>query len=380
MSDSPKYLEISRRIEAEINSGRWSQGKRMPGVRGIAAHYEVSTVTASRAVQLLRDRGLVCSVERSGSFPVARSERGREVWMLCSRTTPGPWHRASYSTTMSGFEAMARAGEVALAAGTFDVGERSTEAEIARMARDARAGGVAGLFLMPSRISEAAMHQDEAILRACEASEIPVVLIERNLRGRGRPLERDLVGPDDLDGGYRATRHLHDAGRRRVAFVQGWPISSHGERLAGYLLAVQELGISPLVVEFPLAPLDRLTYAGLAERLVGLEVDGVACHNDVVAMGLIVELLARRVRVPEDVAVVGFEDLPIGDAFSIGLTTYGPNFDAIARRAVHMMTARIESPTAPPARAAIPGRLIVRESAPLLGPPAAQSNPDRSAS
>src|SRR5262249_47310260 len=94
------------------------------------------------------------------------------------------------------------------------------------------------------------------------------------------------------------------------------------------------------------------------------DVDGVTCHHDVVAMGLILGLLARRIRVPGDVAVVGFEDLPIGDAFSIGLTTYSSDFQAIARRAVQVMAARINPPHAPPARIAGPGRVIVRESAP----------------
>ncbi len=377
MSESNKYLDISRRIEAEIVAGQWSEGVRMIGVRGIASKYGVSTVTASRSLQVLRDRGLIRSVERSGSYPVAPKavDRGQALWALCFRTTPGPWYRASHSTTMSGFATMARAGEIALDSGTFAVEDSSTEAEIARMAPDAQTLGVTGLFLMPSRISEAAMRQDEAILRECRSSDLPVVLIERNLRGLARPLEHDLVGPDDLDGGYQCVRHLHDSGRRRVAFVQGGPTSSHRDRMAGYLLARQEASEPSIVIELPGDPLDRLVYASLADRVIASDVDGVACHHDVVAMGLILELLTRRVRVPEDVAVVGFEDLPIGDTFSIGLTTYGPDFGAIARRALRVMASRIDAPDAPPARVAVPGRLIVRESAPIK-PPSVTVEPD----
>jgi LacI family transcriptional regulator len=339
----------------------------MPGVRGIASKYGVSTVTASRSLQVLRDRGLIRSVERSGSFPVAPKavDRGQALWAVCFRTTPGQWYRASHSTTLSGFASMARAGEIGLDTGIFGVEDSSTEAQIVRMALDARSRGVAGLFFMPSRISDSAMRQDEAILRGCRSANLPVVLIERNLRGLARPLEHDLVGPDDLDGGYQCARHLHDSGRRRVAFVLGGPTSSHRDRMAGYLLARQEAGESPIVIELPVDPLGRLVYARLADQVIASDVDGVACHHDVVAMGLIVELLARRVRVPQDVAVVGFEDLPIGDTFSIGLTTYGPDFEAIARRALRVMASRIEAPDCPPARVAVPGRMIVRESAPI---------------
>jgi len=369
MSEAYKYLEVARKIEAEIASGQWSEGSRMIGVRGIASKYGVSAVTASRSLQVLRDQGLIRSVERSGSFPVALKavNHAQALWAVCFRTTPGPWYRASHSTTMSGFASMARAGEIGLDSVTFRVEDSSTEAQIARMASDAQTLGVTGLFLMPSRISDEAMQQDEAILRACRSSNLPVVLIERNLRGRARPLEHDLVGPDDLDGGYQCARHLHDSGRRRVAFVLGGPTSSHRERLAGYLLARQEAGEPPIVVDLPGEPSDRLVYARLADRVIASDVDGVSCYHDAVAMGLILELLARRIRVPEDVAVVGFEDLPIGDAFSIGLTTYGADFEAIARQALRVMASRIESLDAPPARVAVPGRVIVRESAPING-------------
>lgn len=366
MGINSKYLEIARRIEAEIASGQWSEGAKMTGVRGIASKYGVSPVTASKSLQVLRDRGLIQSVERFGSFRVASGavDRGPTPWAVCFRTTPGPWYRASHSTTMSGFAAIARAGEIALDPATFAVEDATTEAQIARMAARAKDLGAAGLFLMPSRISDLAMRQDEAILRECRASSLPVVLIERNLRGRARPLEHDLVGPDDLDGGYRCARHLHDSGHRRVAFVLGGPTSSHRERLAGYLLARQEAGEPSIVIDLTGDPLDRLVYARLADRVIASDVDGVTCYHDVVAMGLILELLARRVRVPEEVAVVGFEDLPIGDAFSIGLTSYSPDFEAIARRALQVMATRISAPDAPPARVAVPGRVIVRESAP----------------
>ncbi|MHC5539911.1 winged helix-turn-helix domain-containing protein, partial [Singulisphaera rosea] len=228
MNEKLKYVDIAKDIEAEIVSGQWPEGERMPGVRGIASKYGVSTVTASRSLQLLRDRGLIRSVQRSGSYPVASKEaRGQPLWAICFRTTPGPWYRASYATTMSGFTSMAQAGEVYLDAMTFRVEEESTEAQIVRMAQDAGERGVSGLFLMPSRISEDSMRQDETVLEACRETGLPVVLIERNLRGAGRPLEYDQVGPDDLDGGYRGTRHLHDSGRRRVAFVLGGPTSSH---------------------------------------------------------------------------------------------------------------------------------------------------------
>ncbi len=60
----------------------------------------------------------------------------------------------------------------------------------------------------------------------------------------------------------------------------------------------------------------------LADRIVSHAADGVVCYQDYSALGLILELLNRGIRVPSDVAITGFDNLPIGKAYSIGLTTY----------------------------------------------------------
>src|SRR5947209_5856832 len=101
----------------------------------------------------------------------------------------------------------------------FPLAPASTEADVRGMARKAKAAGVRGVFLLPSRHSEDELKRDELVLRCCREEGLPVVLVERNLRGHNRPLAADVVATDDLDGAARCTRHLLDAGRKRVAVV-----------------------------------------------------------------------------------------------------------------------------------------------------------------
>jgi LacI family transcriptional regulator len=234
------------------------------------------------------------------------------------------------------------------------------------MVQRAKELGAGGVFLLPSRESDAQMRADEQLLACCREEALPVVLLERNLRGENRPLDTDLVAVDDLDGAARCTRHLLGLGRKRVAMVVASPTSSHNDRVAGYLYALHAARSGDehrsLVLYQAEDRPTREAYALLVDQVRREKVDGVVCYVDYTAVGLIVELLARGVAVPKDVAVVGFDDLPIGNVFSIGVTSYAYPSEGMAVQAVRLMRERLANPGRPPIKVVVPGHLVVRES------------------
>ena len=368
--ETPKYLTISREIEALIRAGRWD-GVKIPSARDLAGQHGVSLGTASRALQVLQDKGLIRTKDRSGSYvaPVEAPSASPGCWALCIRATPGPWFQASLSVTRAGFDALSRDGQgPRIDVDSLDFREFPGPDEVKRRVDSAVEGGVSGVFLMPSRQNPGAAGEDEAILDACRAAGLPVVLLERNLRGHARPLEGDLVAVDDLDGGLKLAGHLFEQGRARVAFVTGSPTSSHEGRMAGYLLAARQAALEsgrsfePMVFDEPRGLPRKAVFQALADQVMGERVDGLVCYQDYTAVGMIIELLNRGVRVPVDVAIAGFDDLPIGHSFSLGVTTYAYPSEAIAREAVRLMQRRIEEPGSPRLRVSLPGELIVRES------------------
>jgi LacI family transcriptional regulator len=359
-----KYLLVSREIENRIRDGQWPAG-RMPGVRELAGQHHVSVVTASRALQVLRDKGLIRTVNRSGCFLAADEPKSGEHFALCLRVTPGRFQRASDSVTRGGFAAAARTMGFTVDDGPFDFTGSATDRNVARQIRQAVDAGLRGLFLMPSRISDDEMRLDERVLSACRGAGLPVVLVERNLRGENRRIEYDLVGLDDVGGAAELTRHLLDRRCKRVAIVVASPISTHEARTAGYLAALFSAGASrysPLVLHELTDRSSKAAFARLADELTDIKADGVVCYNDYLAVGLVLELLSRGLRVPKNLAVAGFDDLPIGSQFAVGITTYTLPAEEIARRAVQIMRQRIAEPEAPPVRVVVAGRLIVRES------------------
>jgi LacI family transcriptional regulator len=190
-----------------------------------------------------------------------------------------------------------------------------------------------------------------------------VVLLDRNLRGHHRPLEYDLVASDHFDGGLRCTEHLIELGRKNVACVIASPTSTHNDRLAGYLYALQMAGDRAVhVVRVPEHLDAREAYPWTADELVRRGADGVICYQDYVAVGVILELFRRGLNVPRDVAVVGCDDLPIGQSFALGVTSYTYPSEAIARTALRVMANRIAHPDDPPVKVTLPSRLVVRDS------------------
>ncbi|MEU3342223.1 LacI family DNA-binding transcriptional regulator [Streptomyces sp. NPDC006668] len=179
----------------------------------------------------------------------------------------------------------------------------------------------------------------------------------------------DHVGIDDVTASREATEHLLDLGRRRVAAIGDQPYRT-GEaaqlRTRGYRLAHERAGIpvrEELVISTP--RFNRSDGASAMAHLLDLEEppDAVFCYSDLVALGALHTLAERGLRVPEDVAVVGYDDIEDGRYSNPPVTTISPDKKMIAETAVERLLKRIGSPAPVPGREIrAPHRLIPRAS------------------
>jgi DNA-binding LacI/PurR family transcriptional regulator len=178
----------------------------------------------------------------------------------------------------------------------------------------------------------------------------------------------DHVAIDNTAAAADATRHLADLGRTRIAAIgaQDWPsaVTAH-QRLAGYRLALADAGLPAdpgLVAE--VQSFHRADGAAAMVRLLDrpMPPDAVFCFNDLLALGAIRTLLERGVRVPADVAVVGFDDIEDGRFSTPTLTTIAPDTAKIAEIAVDLLAERLGEAAEPPREVRVGHRLVVRES------------------
>ncbi|MEW2409815.1 LacI family DNA-binding transcriptional regulator [Streptomyces griseoviridis] len=180
----------------------------------------------------------------------------------------------------------------------------------------------------------------------------------------------DHVAMPNVDGARAATRHLIDRGCRRIALVCGpWTGETDvsGLRRTGYAQALEEAGlpVDPDLVR----TVDRLTMAAGARAARALAsddpgVDGVFCVTDTVAMGVLRGLADVGARVPDDVKVIGFDDVEESAYLVPSLSTIDPDHDLMAARAVDLLAARIDRPEQPLEREEFvsPYRVVARES------------------
>lgn len=303
-----KYSRLAVDLEEHIRSGRWETGK-VPSVRDIAESYRVSVVTVSRALQILRDKGLVLTVQRSGCYVVPQTPQPVRTWALCISTPARGTRDAARASTQTSLGTISRGGSDAFDTNVLDP-TAGTEA-LRKQARVAFQTGVKGAFLIPSGLQGESAAREHRLLAACEEAGLAVVILERNVGGAGSLLLRDLVGTDDLDGGRQIAQHLYAGGRTRVAFaIPAAPGASHADRLAGYLHATYVAGREPLVVEIPTDADGRGDFGTVCDRLLAERADAAIGFCDTAAFGLMLELLRRGLSVPGHVAVAGFDDQP----------------------------------------------------------------------
>ncbi|TDC50926.1 LacI family transcriptional regulator [Jiangella ureilytica] len=189
----------------------------------------------------------------------------------------------------------------------------------------------------------------------------PSVLLGRAAAGSAQP----SVAVDEVMGGRLAARHLLELGRRRLAFVGGpLRIRQAGDRLQGAGDAVRESGAGSLEVlttTVRTIAAGRAVAAELLARPATRRPDAVVAVNDLVALGLLQALVAAGVRVPEDVAVIGYDDIEFAAASLIPLSSIrAPQVD-FGAAAVDLLLGLLDG-TADDTQRTYPPELVVRAS------------------
>ena len=205
------------------------------------------------------------------------------------------------------------------------------------------------------------LHDDDELPDRIRAHGVPVVV-----GGRLGDANDDFVDVDNVQGAQLAVAHLAGLGRRHIATIAGPADMVAGRsRFEGYVAGLVEADLSVddrLVArgDFTQSSGERSMRALLAR---GIEIDAVFCANDLMAVGALSALRKAGLRVPEDVAVVGFDDAPIALSTLPTLTTVHQSPEPMGRQMVAMLLDATRTPgVAQPGRM-LSTHLVVRGSA-----------------
>jgi LacI family transcriptional regulator len=189
---------------------------------------------------------------------------------------------------------------------------------------------VHGVLITPT----AELSDDIAALRG---RGVPVVLLDRRAPGT----DQCAVATDDVLGGRLAAEHLLERGHRRIAFIGGASgLPQVQERHAGVAAAVAEAPDAELTVLSPA----ELTVAGgreAAARVLGIPAarrpTAAVCANDLIALGVLQEMVRHGVRIPHEFAIVGYDDIDFAAAAAVPLTSVSKPRHALGRRAAQLL-------------------------------------------
>ncbi len=209
-------------------------------------------------------------------------------------------------------------------------------------------------------------HLDAANLAANLAGQLPVLLMNGGALDAGRP----SIVVDNHGGAVTAVEHLLACGRRRIIHISGPAGNLEAEsRLSGYLEAMADAGLRTRLLDgdFTQASGQRAVTAILGGDA---RPDAIFAANDMMAVGALLALQDKGLRCPEDVAVVGFDDVPIAELVRPSLTTLRINIAETGRRAVERLVGLIRpagdgSASLDVACEVVRPMLVVRESSPL---------------
>ena len=218
---------------------------------------------------------------------------------------------------------------------------------------------VDGLILCSSRLEE------EKLLTAL-ANLPAVVLINRRLH-QTDPDSLDSVILDDEHGGWLAARHLIQRGHQHIGFLAGPSASYSGaERRKGFMAALQDSNISPAEGWISHChPSVKGGYEATCDLLASHpELTALFCFNDLVAAGALQACEKLQRRVPEELAIVGHDDIPLAALVSPALTTCRVPRYELGARAVNALLDRLRDCPGECNQTVLQPELVIRESAP----------------
>jgi LacI family transcriptional regulator len=360
----PKHREIYRALAAEIADGRYNASQRLPSEAQLVRRFGVSRPTAARALRDLQLEGLVerrvgaGSFIRKGTRAAASVEASRQLGLLL----PGLEVTEIFEVFCGELASLTRANDYSLlwAGGGRTRGDLSVkDAEEACQHLIDRS--VQGVFFAPFEFNPEMQRVSKRTVDHFMGAGIAVVLLDRDLVPFPFRSDLDLVGLDNVMAGYLAGEHFAKLGVTRIAFLAR-PLSAPTitARVTGVREALLAAGVEPPKDFCHVGePRDEAFVRGL---VAGKKFDGIICGNDFTAAQLMHTFARLKIRVPEDIRLIAFDNLRYAELLGVPLTTVSQPYREMAANAMRAMLNRLADPTLPATALLSSPHLVVRSS------------------
>ena len=353
-----KHRRVFEHLLAGIQSGQLKPGERLPSEAELGKLFSASRITVAKAVNDLQRMGLVTRRPGAGTHVLPKNRpSGRTFGLLI----PELGLTEIFEPICNGMMRTHFAQPDALLWGSSSSAVQDSADAAEEMVQSFISQKVAGIFFAPLELTPDKGVANRRIARALDRAQIPFVLLDHCYMPYPERSSHDLVGIDNRRAGYMATSHLLDLGVHRLAFLaEEIAANSVDARITGFHEAMRNHGILPdWESVWRGSPQDesfvrRMLHEGGPE--------GIVCVNDLTAARLMQTLISLGIRIPEDVRIVGMDDVRYASLLPVPLTTIHQDCAGIGAVAIATMLQRLEHPELPIRDILVPVRLVVRRS------------------
>ncbi len=357
VAEMPRHRAIYEELLGEIESGIWKPGDRLPSEALLCMRFGASRITVAKAFQTLQRDNLVTRRPGSGTYVEApKQESSLQFGLLI----PDLGSTEIFEPICQGIMRSPAARSHSLAWGASQTNGANTVEAVEQLCRQYISQRVSGVFFAPTEFSAQRDAANHKLVSMLEEAGIPVVLLDRDFEVYPQRSRFDLVGIDNHAAGYVLTKHLIDAGAKRIVFAMRKNSASTVEtRMGGYRDALYSWGkgMEPTVFSGDFEDGDAVKKMLKAERP-----DGIVCANDLTAARLMQTLVGLGVKIPADVRMVGLDDVSYAKFLPTPLTTLRQDCADIGAIAMSTMLDRLRYPEQPIRDVRVRCELIVRAS------------------
>uniref|UniRef100_E6QMI3 Transcriptional regulator, GntR family n=1 Tax=mine drainage metagenome TaxID=410659 RepID=E6QMI3_9ZZZZ len=365
----PKHQVVFEYLHNGILSGVFKPGDRLPSEAALGRTFDASRITVAKALLELQRMNLVTRRPGAGThvmtkpraegytFGLLIPELGRtEIFEpICHGMMRSPFARPDSLLWPN------------VSRGTAGIADDTTASEheaieqAEHMAHYFIEQRVAAVFFAPLELLSGADSANRRIMRMMERVKMPTVLLDRCYLPYPERSNYDLVGIDNRRTGFQITQHLIHCGAKRLVFLaEPNSASTVDARISGFYEACRPLGVSLDHVSIQLGyPLDHRFVQSVLDDP---RPDGIVCANDVTAARMMQTVLSLGRRIPEDIRIVGIDDVRYASLLPVPLTTMRQDCNALGVIAIATMLARMEYPELPVRDILLPTRLVERRS------------------
>jgi LacI family transcriptional regulator len=358
-TNQPKHLIIFEALRDEILAGKHDSTRRFPSEQQLVKRFGFSRPTISRALRDLKNAGLLDRRPGSGTY-IHPSVNGATRYF--GMIVPSLGTTEIFTPICNSIASQSQLSGCSLILGNMASNDPVMRAKQSLdLCRQYIQQKVAGVFLEPLEIIPGYESINQELLQLLSKSNIPVVLLDRDIVHFPERSSYDLVGIDNMSAGYRVAEYLIDRGAKRLFFVaRPGSASTVQYRIAGVGDAMLQAGLPWDNKHVLFGDSESRVFA---KSIMAKKPHALICANDATAAQLIGLLADMGVSVPKTVRLASFDDVQYAKLLTPPLTTIHQPCAELGAVAVQTLLQRIAAPQTPPREILLHAPLVIRKSA-----------------